>query len=135
MKELDSSKVVNWTQDLNFRREAIDFLAGELKRGQLNENQIKNGVLFKISAEGFREEILDLFVNLTNSRDSKVRAEAVYFAIAVVTLADRAKLPIRLSEPQIGLLRRSIQLGLKREDEDRLKEFLSPYPPGNPGPV
>lgn len=127
LQQLDQPEIIDWALELKNRDDSYCFLIQKLSGGQLNLNQTKNALhaLFRIGYSEHGVDILKIFLMFANNSNKSIRSEAVQLAVGLIKWTLKwQQIPLLVSDEQMVMLRKSLELGLSVKVAKILGEFL-----------
>jgi hypothetical protein len=125
VRKLDRTTTVDWVDEMRIGKPTYDHLLGALRKGVFNRNQTANGLhaLFRLRSHGDDEEVFSVLMAHVRHSEIRVRTEAATLAVGLIKL-NGFRVPF-LSETALGTLGAGVQMGLRRDAEALVRDFLS----------
>jgi hypothetical protein len=127
LKELDQPNPIEWSLELNYRKEAYAYLQAAVRANDLNPNQFRDA-LHALLLIAFPENVagvLETFFDVSRSADIVIRSEAVRLALGIVRLSRKLREPVVLSQAQELALGDAMANGLTPHVADVANEYFA----------
>jgi hypothetical protein len=127
LRELDQRRRIDWAPELKSRKDGFAFLVQAVRGGRLNKSQFRNALhmLYRMAFPEYANEVLQILVDFTAHSDIAVRSEAVQLAVGLVHASKGLKTPIDFSDAQRKLVRKALNLGVRKKVAHWVSKFSS----------